>query len=126
MTLVNINQLEKEQNLWKIKLEHFKQENVLLKYRLSEMVDNSEGSKFLQMAEYFQNQLLITDERLKKLFNRLNQFSSLFKNTKNERELRGKMIADYNKFREGIFQFEKKFLSLTKEFNEKMLENTKN
>lgn len=125
MTLVNINQLEQEQNLWKIKLEHFKQENVLLKYRLSEMVDNNEGSKFLQMAEYFQNQLLIADERLKKLFNELEQFSNLFKNARNERELSDKIITNYNKFKKDIFQFEKKFLNLTKEFNEKMLENTK-
>ncbi|HET7119074.1 MAG TPA: hypothetical protein VFI29_21455 [Hanamia sp.] len=125
MTLVNINQLEQEQNLWKIKLEHFKQENVLLKYRLSEMVDNNEGSKFLQMAEYFQNQLLIADERLKKLFNKLEQFSNLFKNARNERELPDKIITNYNKFKKDIFQFEKKFLNLTKEFNEKMLENTK-
>jgi len=124
MALINMIQFKEEQNLWKIKLEHYKQENTLLKYRLSEMVDNGEGSKFLQKAEYFQNQLLITDERLKRLFNELDEFSNLFKDDKDGRELSEKITADYNKFTKDIFQFEKTFLSLTKKFNKKMLGNT--
>ena len=54
-------QLLQEQEAWKRSLEFYKQENALLKYRLSEMVDKSEGDHFLQTAEYFQNEFLIKD-----------------------------------------------------------------
>lgn len=124
MTSVNNNQFDQELRLWKIKLEHLKQENVLLKYRLSEMVDNNEGSNFLQMAEYFQNELLIIDDKLKKLFNKFDEFSIQFRESDNERELPEKKITEYKKFMKDIFQFENKFMNLSKEFNEKMLENT--
>ena len=112
MTSVNNNQFDQELCSWKIKLEYFKQENVLLKYRLSEMVDNNEGSNFLQMAEYFQNELLIIDDKLKKLFNEFEKLSIFFRET------------EYKKFMKDIVQFENKFINLSKEFNEKMLENT--
>lgn len=124
MTLLKNNQFESEWDLSKIKLEQFKQENVLLKYRLSEMVDNNEGSKFLQMAEYFQNELLITDEKLKKLFNKLDKFSHPHQNYINEKKLSGEIMTDYNKLKKDILQFENKFIILKKEFKEKMFENS--
>src|SRR5690606_14922258 len=65
------NQLLQEQEAWKRTLEIFKQENSLLKYRLSEMVDESEGDHFLQTAEYFQNEFLKKDEWLQRLSHNL-------------------------------------------------------
>ena len=61
MKSVMNNQFEHEYNAWMRKIEFFSQENALLKYRLSEMVDNNEGNNFLQMAKYFQNELLLKD-----------------------------------------------------------------
>ncbi|MEO6837400.1 MAG: hypothetical protein ABI261_07065 [Ginsengibacter sp.] len=125
MTFLKYNQFEQEWNLCKNKLEHFKQENVLLKYRLSEMVDNNEGSKFLQLAEYFQNELLITDEKLKKLFHKHEEFSNKHLDPENEKTLSEQIISDYKGLIKEIIQFEKKFVKFKKEFNGEMLENTR-
>ncbi|HUZ59228.1 MAG TPA: hypothetical protein VMU83_10635 [Hanamia sp.] len=125
MTLINSEQFWQELHSCKIKLEHFKQENVLLKYRLSEMVDNNEDHKFLQIAEYFQNELLIADDKLKKLFNKFDEFSAWLRKSENKKELPGEIITEYNKLMKDIFQFENKFMNLSKEFNEKMFENTR-
>lgn len=124
MTSVDSNQFDQEQHVWKIKLEQAKQENVLLKYRLSEMVDNSESSQFLQMAEFFQNELLIMDDKLRNLFLKLEEFSRFSQQPKNGKELPGNLMADYNKLKKDISLFERKFLDLSKEFNRKMSENT--
>ena len=124
MTSVDSNQFDQEQHVWKIKLEQAKQENVLLKYRLSEMVDNSESSQFLQTAEFFQNELLIMDDKLRNLFLKLEEFSRFSQQPKNGKELPGNLMADYNKLKKDISLFERKFLDLSKEFNRKMSENT--
>lgn len=121
---LNNSQFVHERNSWKIKLEHFKQENVLLKYRLSEMVDDNEGNKFLQKAEYFQNELLIIDVLLEKLFNELEKFSGSLPENKNGSLLPDEVATDYNKLKKSFVHFEDKFLNLSKEFNEKMLENS--
>jgi len=123
MTLLDRNQFNQEQHIWKEKLERFKQENVLLKYQLSELVDNNEDNNYLQLAEYFQNELLIMDDKLKNLFFRLEEFSRFLRRPKKEGELPGKEIADYNNLKKDIAKFEKKFLKLTDEFKGKMSEN---
>ena len=117
-------QFEHEYNAWTRKLEFFAQENALLKYRLSEMVDNNEGNNFLLMAEYFQNELLLKDEMLEKLIKELQEFSGLLGRFRSEQKLSEKITTYHNKLRKGILQFEKKFLNLSNDFNEKMLENT--
>ena len=123
MNFLKNNQFVHEQNSWRIKLEHFQQENVLLKYRLSEMVDDNEGNKFLQMAEYFQNELLIIDVMMEKLFNELEKFSGLLQENKNDSLVPVEVATDYNKLKKSFVHFENKFLNLSKEFNEKMLGN---
>lgn len=112
-----------EQNSWKFKMEHFKQENVLLKYRLSEMVDDNEGNNFLQKAEYFQNELLIVDVSLDRLSGELEKFSGLLRKNKNDNLLPDKIKTEYNKLKKSWVYFEDRFLSLSKEFTEQMLEN---
>ena len=118
------NQFEHEYYAWTRKIEFFSQENALLKYRLSEMVDNTEGNNFLQTAEYFQNELLLKDEMLKKIIKGLQEFSVLLLQFKNERIPSLKMAAQHDRLRKNILQFEKMFLSLSNEFNEKMVENS--
>ena len=114
------NQVDQEQRSWKIKLGQFKQENVLLKYRLSEMVDINEGNNFLQMAEYFQNELLSADDKLKKLLKSLEKFSDQYWKPENENESAKHTIKDYNKLKNEMIQFENRFISLKKESPEKM------
>lgn len=123
ITSVNSIPFDQEQHVWKEKLERFKQENVLLKYRLSEMVDSSEGSQFLQMAEYFQNELLIMDDKLRNLFFKLDEFSDFSQHPKNGKELSDNMTAGYSKLKKDIAHFEKEFLGLSKKFNKRMSEN---
>ena len=115
------NQLEHEYNSWKRKLEFFKQENALLKYRLSEMVDSYEGTSFLQMAEYFQNELLLKDEGLNKLTTSLHEFVNDGEEVRNQERYEEELIAKQNELRKKFLKFEKTFLSLSNEFNEKML-----
>lgn len=114
-------QLEHEYEAWERSLEFFRQENTLLKYRLSEMVDNIEENKFLQMAEYFQNELLIKDEKLNELTKCLQMFSGKMNIVGNQKEGPKEPICELDTLRKNILKFEKKFLVLVKDFNEKLL-----
>lgn len=119
------SQFEHEHKAWERSLEFFRQENALLKYRLSEMVDNNEEKKFLQMAEYFQNELLLKDETLNKLIKDLHEFSDKFNGLHDGKMLSQKLVSKHDNYRDRILQFEKNFLHLSKEFNERMLESWK-
>ena len=107
------SQFKQEHKAWQTSLEFFKQENALLKYRLSEMVDHNEEHGFLLMAEYFQNELLLKDELLNKLLKDLHELQSAEKFSE-------KIISRQNKLRNEILQAENKFLHLYNEFNERM------
>ena len=102
---------------WKKILENYCQVNALLKYRLSEIVDNNEDSSFLQMAEYFQTKLLLKDEKLKKLAKQINAISNAMEAADSPESI----IAKHEKLRKDICLFEKKYEHLSKEFNEKLL-----
>ncbi len=117
------NQFEHEHKAWERSLEFFRQENALLKYRLSEMVDENGENEFLQMAEYFQNELLIKDEKLNTLIKNLNEFAGKFGAMRNQNNLPERVIAKHYKLRNDILQFEKNFLHLSKEFNERLLQS---
>lgn len=113
------NQFEKQHFVWEKNFEDLKQENALLKYRLSEIVDENEDEKILQMAEYFQNELLLKDEMLKKLMKKQQEFSNILQRNGTLENIKAKQ----QKLQMDILQFEKEFLNLSKEFNEKMVQN---
>ncbi len=117
------NQFKHEHKAWGRSLEFFRQENALLKYRLSEIVDYNEDNEFLQMAEYFQNELLLKDDLLNKLIKDLQEFFDQFNALPNEKTLPQKIITRQDKLRNDILQFENNFLHLSKEFNERMLQS---
>jgi hypothetical protein len=123
MKIAKNNQFEHEHKAWQRSLEFFKQENALLKYRLSEMVDNNEEDVFLQLAEYFQNQLILKDEILNKLIKELHLFSEKFQELNNNEKLPENMVDQHDKFRKDVLQFEKKFLTHSNDFNERMLQS---
>jgi len=114
------NQFEHEYKSWQSDLELFRQKNVLLKYRLSETVDNNEGNHFLQMAEYFQNELLLKDEDLKKLISNVREFLIELSEIKNKKEFKNEWIQKREKMRKNILIFKKEFLNLSNEFNKRM------
>ncbi len=120
MDIAKNNQIKHEHMSWLRLVEFYRQENALLKYRLSEMVDNSEDHQFLQTAEYFQNELLLKDEGLKKLIKELQAYSDIIQN---KPAVSPQLIATHNNLRNDILLFEEKYTSLSKEFNEKMLQS---
>jgi|SRR5690242_3329871 hypothetical protein len=117
------NQIKHEHMSWLRMIEFFRQENALLKYRLSELVDSSEDSLFLQTAEYFQNEFLIKDEALKILIRQLQEYSDLIQS---KVKISPQLIDTHNKIRNDILMFGKDYASLSKEFNEKMVQTNSN
>jgi len=120
MNLAQNNQIKHEHMSWLRLVEFFRQENALLKYRLSEMVDNSDDGRFLQTAEYFQNELLLKDESLKKLIKELQDYSDIIQN---KPALSPQLINTHNKLRNDILQFGENYQSLSRDFNETMLQS---
>lgn len=112
------NQLLQEQEAWKRSLEFYKQENALLKYRLSEMVDKSEGDHFLQTAEYFQNEFLIKDEWLQRLSHNLH---SLQEESNMGAAIQKTVLHD--ELRNQMAKFEEDFIRLSNDFNQKVFKS---
>jgi hypothetical protein len=119
--MVIIKDIENDYQQWEKKLERFRQESALLKYRLSDMVDSDEENLFLQKAEYFQNELLLKDEMLKKLIKEVQNYKDL---RETKLYLSKKINALHPKLQNDISKFERLFLILSKEFNEQMLQNS--
>lgn len=117
------NQLLQEQEAWKRSLEFYKQENALLKYRLSEMVDKSEGDQFLQTAEYFQNEFLIKDEWLHRLSQSLQSIQEKVSAVSGINQEDKKASNLQEELRHQIGQFEHDFIRLSDDFNQKVLKS---
>ena len=120
MSIIQNNQIKHEYTSWQRMLEFFRQENALLKYRLSDLVDNNEQNDFLSIAEYFQNEFLLKDEALNRLIKSVSELNAEL-NKMTDKNIRDELIYQQEKLRNDILQFEKKFLDLSNEFNEKML-----
>lgn len=120
MKIENQNQFLQEHTEWHRRLEFIAQENALLKYRLGEMVDVSEEKDFLQLAENFQNELLLKDEKLQKLIKDLKELGSSFNEINNPESKEG-FIVRHGDLRMRISQFSEEFLHFTNLFNKKML-----
>ena len=112
----------KEIDSWKKILEDLRQQNALLKYRLSEIVDDNEDRNFLQLAEYFQNELLLNDEMLKKLMKDFQEITGIVKPNEAISDNRHESLV---KLHGDILKFKKKYLTLSKEFHEKMPANSR-
>lgn len=120
MSIFQNDQIKHEYTSWQRMLEFFRQENALLKYRLSDLVDNNEQTHFLSLAEYFQNELLLKDETLNRLIKSVSELNAQLNKITNK-HIPDELICRQEKLRNDILQFEKRFLDLSNEFNEKML-----
>jgi hypothetical protein len=120
MSIIQNDQIKHEYTSWQRMLEFFRQENALLKYRLSDLVDNNEQNDFLSIAEYFQNEFLLKDEALNRLIKSVSELNAEL-NKMTDKNIPDELIYQQEKLRNDILQFEKKFLDLSNEFNEKML-----
>lgn len=123
MTNKNNNQLMQEHDAWKRSLEFYKQENALLKYRLSELVDQSEGNHILQTAEYFQNEFLLKDSGLQKLSQSLQSMQESLHTMRGIDDVEDKNLVLQNELRQQIWQFEYDFIQLSNDFNQKMIKS---
>jgi hypothetical protein len=117
------SQFKHEHKAWERSLEFFRQENTLLKYRLSEIVDHNEEKRFIQLAEHFQNELLRKDEKIDNLMKELQGFSGGFNEATDGNMAYSKVMAAQENFRNQVLQLEKEFLLLSKDFNESMLQS---
>ena len=123
MRVTQNDQIKHEYNLWQRSLEFFRQENTLLKFRLSEIVDINEQNHFLLIAEYFQNELLLKDEALNRLMKNLSEFDAQLNKVTGTKKIPESLIYQQEKLRSDILKFERDFLSLSNEFNKKMLQH---
>lgn len=109
-------QVVEEAKSWIRRLEFFIQENALLKFRLSEIVDHDDNATAISLAEYFQNEMLLIDGRAKYLKRSVLNFAK-----KIDEEEINYLPAAYDKkqarLRENMVAFEKQFLNITNEFN---------
>ena len=104
---------------WLRLIEFYRQENALLKYRLSELVDSSEDKKFLQRAERFQNEFLLEDDTLKKLLRNVRQYLDWLED---ENEKTSDILNNHYILRDEILRFEKNFIRVSATFNQTMLQ----
>lgn len=115
--------MEQEHDAWQRSIAFRKQENALLKYRLSEMVDYLEGNNFLQTAEYFHNEFLLQDERIRRISGYLAAFLDQFQSLLPEMQLPENLLQARENLRAEILKFEQEFITLSNTFNQKMLRN---
>lgn len=115
------HQFEMENESWKRSLEFIRQENALLKYRLSEIVDGNEDGELLTVAEFFQNEFISNDEQNSGLIKLIGKFSGELFESSAKDFLSQKMIQQHEKLRNEIVEFEKNFLQTSLEFNKRML-----
>lgn len=104
---------------WLRLIEFYRQENALLKYRLSELVDSSEDKKFLQCAEHFQNEFLSGDDTLKKLLRDVRQYLDWLED---ENDKAPDILSNHHVLRDEILRFEKNFIRISAAFNRTMLQ----
>lgn len=114
METISENKFEKELTSWQKMLIDILQENALLKYMLSEIVDENEDKNFLPIAEYFQNELLLKDEKLQILLKRIHEFAVI-----NPKDCDKKHDSKYEKLRLEILHFEKIYNDFSNDFKAK-------
>lgn len=116
--------MEQEHDAWQRSIAFRKQENALLKYRLSDMVDSSEGDRSLQTAEYFHNEFLLQDERIRRISGDLSAFWDQFGSLLPEMQLPENLILMHEQLRADILKFEQEFSAMSNSFNRRMAVNS--
>lgn len=110
------DQFHHENKTWSRMIEFFKQENIILKNRLSEVVDHSSDKEFLALAEQFQNKFILKDDYIDELRHDINsQDMNLINSTNILLDI--KLLKRQEKLRNEMEYFEKDFNQLRNEFN---------
>lgn len=115
-TAIYISELEN----WQNQLTNLRQENAMLKFQLSELVDKSVLSDFLKKAEFFHNEFLANDESIRLILDTVKHQYSKIRNRKISLE---EALEKRSQLTQTIEKFEGRFVSLNQQFNNDMLSN---
>jgi hypothetical protein len=122
---LKLRQLKHESDTWKRAVGFIMDENIHLKHRLAEILNDDVDSKLLQKAEGFQNGFIRVDELIRFLRNEIASFDKSLTGEIpgdgiDEPGLPGKLKA----IRSGITRVEQRFNRLKREFNNYFLDYT--
>ncbi len=117
MSISNQKQFVQENETWERSLDFFKQENAILKTRLSVIIDNTEDKTFLILAEDFQNRFILRDELINELKKDVIALGKYINDNYNNDNLANKILIKQEKIRNEIGFFEEGFSGLKYEFN---------
>jgi replicative DNA helicase len=119
MSVINkIEQFLHETYTWERLIYFFRQENIFLKTRLSEVVDPSTDKGFLALAEQFQNQFILKDEFMDELTHDVKeQQTKLNELAEKNLVIEDKLSKKQRKLRNETQYLEKDFNRLKYEFN---------
>lgn len=104
---------------WERLLDFFKQENAILKTRLSEVVDQLTDKDFIELAEHFQNIFIIKDEFIDELRHDINNHEILLNTLLASTDERAdkKILKKQEKLRNEMEALEKDFMKDKNQFN---------
>lgn len=118
-----INQLQIEVNTWKRLLNFFKEENVYLKNRLSDILKNGFERKFLDEFENFQTKFVKQDEVISLLRNDTAELDKLLNNYLNAGIIDESVDKKLAHLRNNMANYERQFFQLQLNFNTYLAEN---
>lgn len=124
MSELKLKQLQYETETWKRLLSFLREENIHLKYRLSEVLKNEFDKSLLEQMECFQNSFIKEDDLIGLLRNGVAELDSLlvwevFENRKSGKDIHKKLVT----LRNNIDTAEKYFARLKLEFISYLSEN---
>jgi hypothetical protein len=121
---LKIGQLQIEISTWKRFLNFFRDENVCLKNRLSDILMTGFEKMLLEELENFQTKFIKHDEAINLLRNDLAELDKLLSNQKPGNQINGNtLIRKLDHFRNNIINSEKQFGQLQLKFNTYLAEN---
>ena len=119
MKTMSKNKLQNDPDTWQKTLTGILHQNALLKYTLSEIVDENEDKNFLPIAEYFQNELLLKDEKVRILLKEVNEFNEIV-----PEDCDKKYKQKYEKLEHKILDFQKNYDAFSNNFSLKCNKKT--
>ncbi len=124
MEPAKINQLQIEINTWKRLLNFFRDENVCLKNRLSDILKDGFDRRLLEEFENFQTKFIKQDEVISFLRNDTAELDKLLLNEKSGVEISDSRIdKKLEHLRNNMANYKREFFQLQLNFNTYILEN---
>lgn len=123
MPEMKLRQISYETDTWKRLLSFMMDENVRLKNRISEILDDKFNKQMLDQIEIFHGNFLKEDELIGLLRNDVAEIEKLLHKEINEEEVIAETEKKVRKLRNNIITADRQFSNLKLEFNNYLLEN---